>query len=328
MELIEVNASNGDYSIFIENGISKKLKSFTSDNLFIITDDNVFNIYQDLILGITKDIIVVEPGESSKSIEVIERIYKTMHQKGVTRSHTIVSIGGGVIGDIAGFVASTFNRGLKWINIPTTLLSQVDSSIGGKTGINFMGIKNYIGSFYQPSLVLIDPLFLDTLNKREFSNGIAEVIKAGCIKNPEILSLCEEFRTDQFDIDLIIKKSLLVKKYYVENDPLDQNIRTVLNFGHTIGHAIESSTDLLHGESIAFAISKIIKSECIDQLLGKFDLPIKCNYNIEEIAKIMKYDKKSDGSNISFVLVKNLGKAVIEKRSIEEIIDYLRWRYE
>lgn len=316
MKTMTIDVSSS-YLIHIEKGITSQINSYLDEEVVLITDENVYELYRGLIKEITEKIIVIPAGENSKGLETLSNVYTELIELGVNRDHTLVAFGGGVVGDFAGFVASTYKRGLKWVNVPTTLLSQVDSSIGGKTGINFCGVKNIIGAFHQPNQVFIDTELLRTLSPREFSNGVAEIIKAGCIKDKSIL----EDLISANDIEDIIIKALEVKKHYVESDELDLGDRMILNFGHTIGHAIEASSDFLHGESVAIAMSYIIKSDEFDQLLTSYNLPTREVFLNESWKDFLAHDKKMINKEINFVELIELGRARITKKKIQDIID-------
>ncbi len=220
--------------------------------IFILSDDAVPKCHQQTVQQQFPDsyLHIVKHGEGAKSFAVLEDCLTQMLRQNFSRKDLVIALGGGVIGDLAGFVAATYMRGIDFINIPTTTLSQIDSSIGGKVAINLDGIKNCVGAFYQPKMVLIDPLVLNTLPKRHFYNGLVEAVKAGLIQDEELFTL---FERDELDIEQIIYRSLLVKKYVVEQDETEQGLRKILNFGHTIGHAYESYYqlhDYYHGECV------------------------------------------------------------------------------
>jgi len=315
MKTIDINVSSS-YQIHIETGLISSLSSYLDDKIVLVTDRNVYDIYKTLIKELTDNIIIIPAGEDSKSLVTLSEVYQQLIELGVDRHHTLVAFGGGVVGDLAGFIASTFKRGIKWVNVPTTLLSQVDSAIGGKTGINFSGIKNVIGAFHQPERVFIDPDLLKTLSPREYSNGIAEIIKAGCIYDKTIL---DDLR-DNISIETLIIKALYVKKYFVEADELDLGERMKLNFGHTIGHAIEASSDFLHGEAVAIAMSHLVGSKEFDKLLEKYYLPTREVELFEKWKDFLRYDKKTEDQVINFVELVELGQVRITKKSVSDII--------
>lgn len=316
MKTINIDVSSS-YQIHIEEGLINNLTSYLSGDVVLITDHNVYELYRGAIKEITEKVIVIQAGEQSKDLAILSEVYTKMLEFGVDRNHTIVAFGGGVVGDFAGFVASSFKRGISWVNVPTTLLSQVDSAIGGKTGINFLGVKNIIGAFHQPKQVFIDPQVLRTLTPREYANGIAEVIKAGVIYNKSIL----DDLGNNSSIENLIIKSLEVKKYFVEEDELDLGLRMKLNFGHTIGHAIEASSEYLHGEAISIAMSHIIHRNDFDLLLEKYSLPTREVFLDGSWKNYLRHDKKSEGQVINFVDFVELGKVQITKKTVSEIID-------
>ena len=275
-------------------------------------------------------IIKVTPGEQSKSLKVYEMIISELLVHRYSRNLTIVSIGGGVIGDLAGFIASSYLRGVKFIQVPTTLLSQIDSSIGGKVAINFNTRKNVIGAFYHPDLVLIDPLFLNTLSKRQFNNGMAELIKYALIKDKDLFNkimIAESIN----NIDDFIYQALIIKKEIVEKDELDHHTRHLLNFGHTIGHAIESYYQFdkyLHGEAVAIGMAMITRKNDFHQeivkILTKYNLPTTINIEPHKLFEFMQNDKKKTNTDtIKIVLLKKIGQAYLKTIRISDIIDYL-----
>ncbi|MBS3091562.1 3-dehydroquinate synthase [Candidatus Pacearchaeota archaeon] len=282
------------YTIKIEKGL---IKENGLPRGFIITDSNVYEIYKSLIKD---DFFCIKSGEQSKDIDV----YKEILEK-IRDNDTIIAFGGGVVGDIAGFVASTYKRGVKLIHIPTTLLAMVDSSIGGKNGVNLGEKKNYIGTIYQPFEVIIDPLFLETLQEKEWQNGLSEVIKYSYLfGKPDIKKI--SLKIDSKELDKVIFDCCKSKAEVVEKDPFDSGYRHVLNFGHTIGHAIELLSGLNHGEAISIGMAKELElavkrgitnkkdSEIIINRLKSVGLPTSIPENLDKnkIIEIMKADKK------------------------------------
>ena len=246
-----------------------------------------------------------------------------------SRNDAIIALGGGVVGDLAGFVSSTYKRGIDFYNIPTSLLAMVDSSIGGKTAINFDGYKNMVGSFYQPKKVIIDPNTLLTLNKRELYSGLVEAIKMGATNDKELFELIENSSNLFEDIESIIRKSLLIKKDVILKDTYEKNIRKVLNFGHTIGHAIESISkfSLLHGECVGIGMlyfsSKSVRDR-IKKVLKKYDLPISYDVSKELLIDNIIKDKKVNKDSISIIKVNEIGSFIIEDVNIDEIKNYMK----
>lgn len=263
-------------------------------------------------------------------------IYHDLLANGLTRKDLLIALGGGVTGDITGFAAATFLRGISLCQIPTTLLAQVDSSVGGKTGVDLPEGKNLIGAFYQPRLVLIDPNVLSTLPERIYSEGMGEVIKYGCISNPAILDLCAapDYKSN---IENIIYECVKIKRDVVAVDEHDTGLRMILNFGHTIGHAAEklgNYVDLAHGEAVAIGmvaamrLSNLIGSDAdhVPMLIAALQnagLPTELNYDREEIYRALLSDKKKFGGTINFILVRELGKAEIVPIDAEELHQYI-----
>ena len=294
--------------------------------VLIISDDGVPSFYYEKILKQCKDgyKYIIKSGEESKNIDNYYLINKFLLNNEFTRNDLIIAVGGGVVGDLAAFVASTFKRGLDFINIPTTSLSMIDSSVGGKTAINFEGVKNVIGTFYQPKLVLIDFETLKTLDKRNFNNGLIEALKMGLIKDEEIISLFNDFSKN---IEKIIIKSIENKIEIIEKDEKEKNLRKILNFGHTIGHAIEINNKLLHGEAIARGMLYLLNDEIklkLIKILDQLEIPREYDLDYLQILSIIKNDKKMNGDYLDLVVVEKIGQATIKKVTLKEIEKILK----
>ena len=276
--VINVKTQSGSYDITLKRNALNEVNSILNikGKALIVTDSGVPVEYvKNVASQIKNSVIYTFPqGEKSKNFETYSSLLKTLAENNFDRSDCVIAVGGGVVGDMAGFTASTYMRGIKFYNIPTTLLSQVDSSIGGKTAIDFLGYKNLVGAFYQPSAVIIDPNVLKTLTKRQFNNGLCESIKMAATSDSELFNLLEENNAEAI-IDTVIEKSLLIKKQVVEEDEKETGLRKVLNFGHTIGHAIETVTgleELYHGECVALGMMFMTTGEPkkrIEKLLAK-----------------------------------------------------------
>jgi len=301
MRKLNIPIKDNSYDVYINRGLLLDISSYIDLNkeIIIITDDFIPKTYLNTIKKNMSNLLIFEVphGEESKSMEIAYSILDDMVDSKVTRNCLIIALGGGVIGDLAGFVASLYMRGVDFIQIPTTLLSQIDSSVGGKVGINASNMKNAIGAFYQPKLVLVDPNTLKTLSTREFNNGIAEMIKYGMIADESLFK--DLLEKDLFlNIEDYIEKCITIKKGYVVGDVFDKGNRQILNFGHTIGHAIEkySNYSLLHGESISIGMVLMSKKygyyDNLLKLLAKYSLPTSYEYNKEEIYNFIKDDKK------------------------------------
>lgn len=339
---------NKKYNIYVEENFYNLKKFIKKDNInynsiVILTDENVSKYYLHSIKGMfAEDKIftyILNSGEESKNLNEIYNIYEFLLNNGIDRKSLLIALGGGVIGDISGFVASTYMRGINFIQIPTTLLSQVDSSIGGKTGVDFLGKKNIIGSFYNPSLVYININTLKTLPIEQFENGMVEVIKYGYILDKEYLDfiIYKKEKIKSYDKDTLaqmIYKSCKIKSYIVSIDEKENGIRELLNFGHTFGHAIETESkfDILHGQSVAIGIlasmyisykNNLINEKDIEQvkeLFKYFNVYIKRDFNINNIYKNMLYDKKNDNKKIKIIMLKSVGKAFSTSDLSQDII--------
>ena len=253
----------------------------------------------------------------------------TLIENGFTRTDCLVSIGGGVVGDLGGFISSTYMRGIDFYNIPTTLLSQVDSSIGGKTAIDYNGIKNIIGSFYTPKCVLIDPNTLKTLDKRQLHAGLVEAIKMACTCSSSLFEIISKSKNLENDIDEIIFQSLQIKQKIVEEDLEEKGLRRVLNFGHTLGHIIESASNynLLHGECVGIGMLSFSSDKArkqIKKLLKKYNLPTSYDLSLKDIEEYLIHDKKKTGDYIWIVSVENIGSYELKKIKIDELYNKLK----
>ena len=300
--IIPIKTQNDSYNIYLERGALSKVGGYFNLNrkVLIVTDSGVPEEYAKTVAAFCKEsvLVTIEMGEKSKSIENFTNLLQCLVKNGFTRSDCVVAVGGGVVGDLSGFVASAFMRGIDFYNIPTTLLSQVDSSIGGKTAIDFMGYKNIVGAFYPPKGVLIDPDTLNTLPPRELSNGLAEALKMAMTSDAELFSVFENLDVNE-NIDIIIEGSLGIKKEVVEKDEKESGLRKVLNFGHTLAHAIESANGLqkyCHGECFAIGMVPMCAPEVRKKLvpiLKKLGLPSQIEYNISDLLLAVRHDKKA-----------------------------------
>ncbi|HLV23220.1 MAG TPA: 3-dehydroquinate synthase [Moheibacter sp.] len=320
-------------------------------SVFFLVDDNTHEHCLPLLLSeihenILIEIIEIPAGEESKAIEIAVQVWETMSETQASRKSLMINLGGGMITDMGGFIASTFKRGIDFINIPTSLLAMVDASVGGKTGIDLNGIKNLIGTFAMPELTLIHPEFLQTLPEREFRSGLAEMLKHGLIHDKNHwLELIEIENFDFISIDYLIEKSVKIKQEIVEKDPFENGIRKILNFGHTIGHALESQllqteNPLLHGEAISVGMmvesilsyeNELISKDELDEIFTNLirifgKIPVD-EESIPDLLLWMKNDKKNQNDHISFSLLDGIGKCkfdifLSENQIVEGILRY------
>ncbi len=346
MNTVTVNYDNKPcYNVNISDSFDDFVNSydFSESKICIITDDNVANcVLDDFKAALNRDVLCycITPGEGSKTLDTVKGIYDFLIKNDFNRQDILIALGGGVIGDITGFAASTYERGISFIQVPTSLLAMVDSSIGGKTGVDFDGYKNMVGSFYMPKMVYINTNVLKSLPDREYFNGFAEVMKSALIRDAvfyswlidQMYEICEK---DNDAVSHMIEKSVLIKKLVVEKDPTEKGERRILNFGHTIGHAIEkySDFDLKHGEcvalgSVAAAFISWKKNWLtmeeyyeIRDMFVPFNLPISVELlDIDKVMENIKKDKKAENGTINFVLLKKIGKAVIDNTVTPEEI--------
>lgn len=348
MKSIHVSAST-QYDILIEKGIIEQAGKYIrkiskAERAVIVTDSNVAPIYGQMVCdslkssGFDADIFVFEAGESSKRLATIEKMYSKFAQRHITRADIVVALGGGVTGDMAGFAAATWLRGIDFVQIPTSLLAQIDSSVGGKTGVDLNEGKNLVGAFWQPKLVLIDPNTLNTLPKRFFSDGMAEAIKYGCIKSAELFNMLEENDISDVLEDMIFR-CVDIKRMVVENDEKESGERMLLNFGHTMGHAIEkfyNYTGISHGEAVGIGMIMMIKSgeaeeitdksvlPRVQKLLEKFSLPTSTEADTDTLCKFAGADKKCSGSGINVVLIDKIGSSMVKNLDFSEFNSFVK----
>ncbi|MFK4784520.1 3-dehydroquinate synthase [Fusobacterium sp. MFO224] len=352
MQKIKINLGPKTYDIEIEAGIlekvGSKIKSFISaEKVAIITDTNVDSIYGEILENSLKkenyivERIVFPAGEQSKNLQVLEKIYARLSDFGLTRSDLIITLGGGVTGDLGGFAAASFLRGVDFIQVPTSLLAQIDSSVGGKVAVDLPSGKNLVGHFYQPKAVYIDPELLRTLPEKYLHDGFAEAIKYSCIRDLDLFKKFEKMDTDDDIINSaeeIIFRCCSIKGKIVENDELDKGERMVLNFGHTIGHAVEKYYGFdkyTHGEGVGIGMIRMTDTterlnitekgttERIEKLLKKFNLPTSVQMDSSEIHKIIKMDKKKSGSKITIIVLKKIGQGELIKIDFKDIGQYI-----
>ncbi|TCO73812.1 3-dehydroquinate synthase [Marinisporobacter balticus] len=350
---IDINLPQKSYPIMIKNGLMDHMgeeikKIYKHKKIALITDKNVEKLYGKKIIadlgknGFEIKMIVINPGEQSKSLDVLANIYDELLNFGITRGDLVIAFGGGVVGDLTGFATATLLRGIPFIQIPTSLLAQIDSSVGGKVAVNLPKGKNLVGNFYHPKAVFIDPELLKTLDKRFLHDGMAEVIKYGCIKDKDLFYRLLKLNSEEelFDhIEEIIYQCCKIKKEVVEKDELDTGERMLLNFGHTLGHAIEKYFNYewyTHGEAVAIGMYHITKksevmgitkrgtADLIKEILKKYGLSyilpkMDQRKNIETIG----LDKKNKGKDINLILLKEIGESFIKQMDRENIDAYI-----
>lgn len=343
MKKLTVNVGK-TYEIIIEKGIMQECGAYikkvsSAKKVCVITDSNVAPLYLDRVVsGLEKEgyevfSFIFKAGESSKTTAVIVEMVEFLAEKGLTRKDLVVALGGGVCGDMAGFAAAIYLRGIDFVQIPTTLLSQVDSSVGGKTGVDLPQGKNLCGAFHQPVLVLIDPLALHTLSDHYFSDGMGEVIKAGCIKSAQLFEKIENKDVKE-NIEEIIFECVDIKRGVVERDEKEQGERALLNFGHTIGHGIEklhNFSGVSHGEAVGIGMLMISEigekagltekgtADRIKAVLEKYNMKTSDNHSAESIIEAMQSDKKRTLNGINFVMLKSIGNSFIYPVENEKI---------
>lgn len=338
----------GRYDVIIrEGGLEQLGETLRARGLLtpmLVTDETVARFHAERALdslrraGFDPGLIVVPAGESHKTLETVRRLWQGFLEAGLDRKSTVIALGGGVIGDLAGFTASTFMRGIRWVVVPTTLLAMVDASLGGKTGFDLPEGKNLIGSFHPPQLVLADPQTLNTLPEAEVRSGFAEVVKHAVIADPALFALCRRgFENLRQNLDEVARRAASVKIGIVEEDPYERGLRAVLNYGHTIGHAVElvSGFRLRHGEAVAIGMvaearyaerigmAKAGTSDAIAGVLASLGLPIEIPNELprEAILRAMRVDKKKNARSIRFALPAEIGRVELaEVMTLEEVV--------
>ena len=326
--IIPLELGNDSYDIVLERGCMSRAGELLNlkRKVLIVTDNSIPPKYCEGIAKQCADpyICTVKAGEDSKSIEVFKELLIKMLRAGFTRKDCVVAVGGGVVGDLAGFTAASYMRGVDFYNIPTTVLSQVDSSIGGKTAVNLDGIKNIVGAFYQPKKVLIDPDVLKTLPQRQISNGLAEAVKMSLTSDAELFGIFEKEDINE-NIETIIERSLNIKRSVVEQDEKEQGLRKILNFGHTLGHGIEVTSGLYHGEAVALGMIPMCSEKVRERLvpvMKKLSLPTEFDADPEKIYAAVVHDKKAANGKVSLIKVYDVGSFEIEETPIEELRKY------
>ena len=330
---INVKTASGGYDIVLERGAISHLNEYLKleRKVLIVTDSGVPALYAETVAKQCKTpvILTIPQGEQSKQTDTWGLLLKTMVENNFTRTDCVVAVGGGVVGDLSGFVAACFMRGIDFYNIPTTVLSQVDSSIGGKTAVDFMGYKNLVGAFYPPKAVIIDTNTLKTLPERQVSNGLCEALKMATTLDEELFKIFENNDITDDVLDDIIYRSLLIKKTVVEEDEHESGLRKVLNFGHTLAHAVESFNmdKYYHGECVALGIIPMCSNEVKQRLmpiLNKLNLPTLIEEKADGLIEACKHDKKAFGESITVVTVDKIGEFQFKNISFNDLEQLIR----
>ena len=331
--IINMNLGKNSYDIVVERGSLNKVGELLrlDRKVLVVTDSGVPAEYAKTVASHCAEpvVVTIPQGEESKCFDIYRELLKELLKNNFTRSDCVVAVGGGVVGDLSGFVAASYMRGIDFYNIPTTVLSQIDSSIGGKVAIDFEGIKNIVGAFYQPKKVVIDPDVLFTLPQRQISNGLAEAIKMSLTSDSELFEIFET-KDIMANIDTIIVKSLNIKKNVVEQDEKETGLRKILNFGHTIGHGIESEEQLhglYHGECVALGMIPMCSEQVRTRLipvLKKAGLPTEASYDKDTVCSAMLHDKKFSGKKVTIIRVEAPGEFVMDEITGEELTDLIK----
>lgn len=346
---VTVKGVKNPYDIIIGydilDGLPDRIQELTrAKTVVVITDDHVDKWYGERVLGMLQEAgyrglkFVFPHGEANKTMQTICEILYFMEENQVTRSDLVVALGGGIVGDVSGFAAASYLRGIDFIQVPTTFLASIDSSVGGKTGVNLKEGKNLAGAFYQPRLVLCDTKTFETLPKENFKEGVAEAIKYGVICDKALFALLSE--EEEFEIEKVIERCVSIKAEIVAEDEFDRGNRQLLNFGHTIGHAIEKTTDFRISHGIAVGIGMAMISEISDRLgwskeetcppilkcLANHGLPAKVDASCEDLLAAMGRDKKRSGDTINLVIPEEIGHCVLKRIAVSQLEEVLKCR--
>jgi 3-dehydroquinate synthase len=337
LEKITVNTPGSVSEIFIGENWETVGRLLPQSGVVIITDQNVHALYGKKFPDYP--VLIVQPGEQSKRLEVVGKLAEKLMEGGIDRSGFLLGIGGGVVCDITGFLASVYMRGIRFGYVSTTLLAQVDASTGGKNGVNLGDSKNILGCFRQPEFVVCDPVMLYTLTDEEYFSGLAELIKTGIIGNAKLFEKIEHnrepiIRRDSELLSLLISMAVNFKASVVSEDEKESGIRRILNFGHTFGHAIELNSSMAHGFAVASGMELAARYSCnkglisvaecerIINILKSFDLLRTYYMPDDQVGRLILHDKKKAGSNIYFVFTEGIGKALVEKVPVREVVDF------
>jgi len=338
METVVINTNSGQSNILIGESLQNLQRYVPAARPIIITDVNVGKLYH--LDSMAAEVIIIGTGEEIKTLETVEDIYSQLISWGADRSAFIVGIGGGIVCDIAGFVASTYLRGVRFGFVATTLLAQVDAAIGGKNGVNFERYKNMVGLFQQPEFVICDPEVLKTLPQKEIACGLAEIVKHAAIADPDLFAYLERHAEDILELESravkkVVSASVRIKASIIRRDETEKGERRILNFGHTFGHAIEFATGVPHGEAVSLGMvyasnlsfKRGLLTDAENQrlrgLLNDLHLPTRFNSKTEGVAEAIGKDKKRADVRIHFVLLNGIGNAVVEQIAVEELKETL-----
>lgn len=339
MKKLTYKFSNSAVDYYLAGGISHLKEIVDKDNTIIITDENVYNAHTKRFKN--WNCVVLKPGEEYKTQSTVDEIIDQLIEMEADRKTTLVGVGGGVITDLTGYVASVYMRGVSFGFIPTSILAMVDASIGGKNGIDVGVYKNMVGIIRQPKFILHDMVFLNSLPQNEWENGFAEIIKHAAIKDAVMFRELEsmtlkKYQSRQISICELVQRNAIIKTKVVQNDEFEKGERRLLNFGHTLGHALENQYELSHGQAISIGMTyasiisqKLIgfkEPERVARLLLKYDLPTFADFDKQKVFEVLKMDKKRERKEMNYVMLERIGKGVVKSiplKQLEEIIQEL-----
>ncbi len=350
MENVRVDLGEDTYTVHIERGLFENLplhlEAFARGRrTAVITDTHVADLYGNSLCramksaGMETKCIVIQAGEGHKNMDTLAQVYASLAAMDISRNDLILTLGGGVVGDVGGFAAATYLRGIPFVQVPTSIIAQVDSSVGGKVGIDLQSGKNQVGAFYQPKAVYIDPQLLDTLPRRCFRDGMGEVVKYGAVCDAKLFEILERSEPNALDWTGIIRRCVQAKAAIVEDDVYDKGRRMLLNFGHTFGHAVEryyGYGTYMHGEAVAVGMVRVTaRTECLEltepgtakrleKLLRQYNLPVDVDGADEDIFSFVKRDKKRRGKDMTLAIIDRIGQGRLLPVACEEVKNYLR----
>ena len=337
MKKVQLKFDQGATDLYFDANPSLLSKLAKNDTTVYITDEHVFQAHPSLFKN--RNVIVLKPGEQYKILSTVEEVVQQLIAMQTARGFTLVGVGGGVVTDIAGFIASVYMRGIRFGFVPTSLLAMVDASLGGKNGLDFGVFKNIIGVVQQPSFILYDPKLLKTLPEAEWRNGFAEIIKHAAIADAAMFTMLAKnniktYQRSKLKLSELIRRNVLIKSRIVKQDPFEKGSRRLLNFGHTLGHALENQYELSHGEAIAIGMAyaavisekhgKFRQAEKLISLLDRYGLPAFAVFDQDRVMKVLKMDKKRASAVMHYVMLERIGKGMVQSIPLKQLSDYLK----
>jgi len=337
MKKVQLRFDQSVTDLYFDASPSLLSKLAHNDTTVYITDEHVFKAHPSLFKN--RNVIVLKPGEQYKILTTVEEVIQQLIAMQADRSFTLVGVGGGVVTDLTGFIASVYMRGIRFGFVPTSLLAMVDASLGGKNGLDFGVFKNIIGVVQQPSFILYDPRLLKTLPEAEWRNGFAEIIKHAAIADATMFTMLgknniKTYQRSKLKLSELIRRNVLIKSRIVKQDPFEKGPRRLLNFGHTLGHALENQYELSHGEAVSIGmayaalisehLTKFRHAEKLIALLERYGLPAFAVFDYDRVIKVLKMDKKRASTHMHYVMLERIGKGMVQSMPIGQLAGYLK----